>query len=311
MQTVFIVNPAAGQPGTREAVEKALLALHAPVAYEIYETTGPGDATRYVAAYASAHPETDVRFVACGGDGTLNEVVCGAVGHGNVSVTCYPCGSGNDFVKYYGGKDKFTDIGKLVAAPDRRIDLMRVNDTYSINVVNFGFDTCVCQTMINVRRKPLIGGKNAYTTGVVTALIKAMRTRCKITVDGAVINDGDMLLCTIANGHYVGGAFKCAPKSSNEDGLLDICKVAPIKRLRFPKLLGPYSAGKHLDEDSGFSDVITYLRGKRVEIDADDKFAVSVDGEIVTSPHFEIEILPGALRFGVPEGAVLVAEEGK
>ena len=305
MQYVFIVNPAAGQPGTREAVEKALAAFHEPVQSEIYETAAPHDATRYVKEYAASHPDTDVRFIACGGDGTLNEVVCGAVGFPNVSVTCYPCGSGNDFVKYYGGKEKFLDIAKLVHATDRKIDLMRVNDTYSINIVNFGFDTCVCQTMINVRRKPLIGGKNAYTTGVVTALIKAMRTKCKITVDGAVVNDGDMLLCTIANGHYVGGAFKCAPKSSNEDGMLDICKVAPIPRLRFPKLLGPYAAGKHLDEDSDFKDVISYLRGKHVVVESDDKFAVSVDGEIIQSPLFDIEIMPGALRFAVPEGAVI------
>ena len=305
MKYLFIVNPAAGQPGTRAAVEAGIAALTEKIDYELYETAAPGDAITYAASYCDAHADEDVCLVACGGDGTLNEVVRGALGHGNALVTCYPCGSGNDFVKYYGGKDKFLDIGKLVRGTERRIDGMRVNDTYSINVVNFGFDTCVCQTMINVRRKPLIGGKNAYTTGVVTALIKAMRTKCKIVVDGETLNDGDMLLCTIANGHYVGGAFKCAPYSNNEDGLLEICKVAPIPRLRFPKLLGPYAAGKHL-EDENFKDVITYLRGKHVVIDAAEGFAMSVDGEIVSAPHFDIEIQPGAIRFLVPEGAAEV-----
>ena len=305
MQYQFIVNPAAGQPGAREAVEAGLKALTEPVRYEIYETKAAGDAVAYVSGWCDAHPAEEACFVACGGDGTLNEVVRGAIGKPNAFITCYPCGSGNDFVKYYGCKENFLDIGRLVRGTEHKIDGMRVNDTYAVNVVNFGFDTCVCQTMINVRRKPLIGGKNAYTTGVVTALIKAMRTKCKITVDGETLNDGDMLLCTIANGHYVGGAFKCAPYSNNEDGLLEICKVAPISRLRFPSLLGPYSAGEHLS-DKRFADVITYLRGKRVTVDAAEGFAMSVDGEIVSNPHFDIEILPGAIRFIVPEGAAEV-----
>ncbi len=301
MKHIFIVNPAAGKEGAWKEAEAALSKLSGKVDYEIYETKAPRDATAYIRAYCQNHPDEAVRFYACGGDGTLNEVACGVMGFANASMSCYPCGSGNDFVKVY-GKERFLNVEKLVNGVEHNVDVMRVNDTYSINVVNFGFDTCVCQTMINVRRKPLIGGKNAYTTGIVTALIKAMRTRCKITVDGEVVNDGDMLLCTIANGQYVGGAFRCAPRSDNEDGLLEICMVTPIKRLRFPKLLGPYTAGKHL-EDPNFADCVNYWRGKSVTIEADEGFAVSNDGEIIHATRFDIENLPGAIRFAVPEEA--------
>ena len=125
-----------------------------------------------------------MRFIACGGDGTINEVFNGAVGQKNVSVSCYPCGSGNDFVKAFGGAELFLDIAKLITAPTRKLDLLKVGDRYSNNVVNFGFDTTVAITINKERDKTGHGGKNAYTKGVVTALIKSMNNRCTVIADG-------------------------------------------------------------------------------------------------------------------------------
>ena len=34
---------------------------------------------------------------------------------------------------------------------------------------------------------------------------------------------GNMLLCTVANGQYVGGSYRCAPRSRYDDGLAEIC----------------------------------------------------------------------------------------
>ena len=154
-----------------------------------------------------------LRFYACGGDGTLNEVVSGMVGYPLSEVTCLPVGSGNDYVKYYGGKDLFLDLQRLVDGDVTEVDVIRVNDSYAVNVCNFGFDAMVCKTMMEVRRKPIIGGRNAYTTGIVKALIKGRRTTCRIRVDDKEVHNGDMLLCTMGNGRYVGGAYQCSPLS--------------------------------------------------------------------------------------------------
>jgi diacylglycerol kinase (ATP) len=176
---------------------------------------------------------------------------------------------------------------------------MRVDERYSLNVINFGFDTAVARTMSKVRRKKLIGGKHAYTTGIVTALFTAMKNECTVFVDGEQLNDGKMLLCTVANGKYVGGAFCCAPRSDNTDGLLEVCLVTPISRFTFVKLLTPYKKGEHLD-DPGFEKHITYRRGKSVHVEAPEGFAFSLDGEIVYKNDFTIEICPAAIRFAVP-----------
>lgn len=296
MKHIFIINPSAGGISALGAVQKALVGRDN---CEIYQTRGPGDATEYIRTRCEANPEEEACFVACGGDGTINEVASGMAGFPHASMTVYACGSGNDFVKVFGGKEKFLNIDALLAAQDRPIDLLKVNDRWCVNVFNFGFDTCVAKTMSQVKSKPILGGKNAYTTGVVKALLTAMRNQCNVKVDGEYIHQGTMLLCTVANGQYVGGAFQCAPRGVVDDGLIEVCLVKPITRLQFVKLLGPYTNGQHLD-DPNFKSVIVYRRGTVVEVEAPEGFAASLDGEIVEGTYFKLEMCPGTLRFAVP-----------
>lgn len=307
MKHIFIVNPAAGKVDDTERIRAELAGYRDRYDCDIYVTKAPGDATDFIRTYCAEHPGEEVRFYACGGDGTLNEVVNGAVGHPSVSVSCYPSGSGDDFVKYYGGREGFLDIGSLLEAPDEEIDLLSVNGLYSLNVTNFGFDTKVCKTMIRVKRKKIIGGKRAYITGVVTALITAMKNACKVYADGELLNPkGKILLCTLSNGSYVGGGFCCAPRSDNRDGLMEVALFRPLSRFTFVKLLPVYTKGEHLD-DKRFQKYLTYRQAKKVHIDAPEGFAVTVDGEIVDGTSFDIEIVPRAIRFAAPRGCVLIA----
>ena len=131
MKHVFVINPAAGKENSYETIKAALEALETHVDYELYVTQGVGDATTYIKNYCETYAEP-VRFYACGGDGTLNEVVSGVVNYPNASLGCYPCGSGNDFVKYYGGKEHFLDVRALIEADEEYVDLMRVGDRYAL-----------------------------------------------------------------------------------------------------------------------------------------------------------------------------------
>lgn len=303
MKYIFIINPAAGKINFFQTIEDELKReFQGKLDYELYQTQAPGDATAYIREYCRVHSEP-VRFYACGGDGTLNEVVNGAIGFEQASVGCYPCGSGNDFVKYYGGKKQFLNLQAQLDAKEEEIDLIRVGNKYAINAAHFGFDSCVAKTVMNVRRKRLIGGKNAYTTGVVTGLIKAMRNKCRVTVDGTLLNPkGVILLCTVANGQYVGGSFRCAPRSVNRDGLLEVCLVHPVSHLKFMNLIKYYTEGTHL-ENPKFDKILEYCRGRRIEVEAPEGFVYSFDGELVTQNRFAIEVAPRAIRFAVPKGA--------
>jgi len=126
-----------------------------------------------------------------------------------------------------------------------------------------------------------------------------MRHQAVITADGEELCSDAFLLCSVCNGGYVGGGYRCAPYSRQDDGLLEVCLVRPVSRLKFLSLMNAYREGKHL-EDPRFKDLIEYRQSRTVEIRAGEGFAVSLDGEILKAPEIRISVLPGAIRFAVP-----------
>ena len=104
MKHVFIINPAAGKQDSTVEVAAAIRAVcvERGLEYDILPTEYPKHAVELVKKKAVEYAGEAIRFYACGGDGTLNEVAAGAAGLANVSITHYPCGSGNDFIKLFG-----------------------------------------------------------------------------------------------------------------------------------------------------------------------------------------------------------------
>ena len=299
MKYVFVVNPNSGKSGLKENLLKQLETAKETLDYEFYMGSSYDGTIEYINNYC-LNTKNDVVFCACGGDGTINAVVNGAINHENAIVTCYPCGSGNDFVKVYGGKEKFLNIDNIVNGIETRIDVMKVNDKYAVNVTNFGFDAAVCDVANKVRRKKIIGGKRSYTTGIIVSIFKSMKTKCKVIVDNEVLAEDKILLSTVANGKYVGGAYLCAPDSDNEDGLLEVCVIRPISLFKFISLIKPYKQGKQLHNPK-FDKYIKYRRAKEIIIEADDTFKICLDGEIYRGSHFEIKNLKQVLRFIKPK----------
>ena len=301
MKHIFVINPHAGGKNHAERLVQEIKQL--PVDSETYLTTCHLDATHYVDHYCREHPGEAVRFYACGGDGTLNEVASGALPHPEAEVGCYPCGSGNDYVKYWPTAN-FRNLQALVNAPAVPVDLMRVRfdgqERHCVNLMNLGFEAAVCHSMEIVRGKPLVGGKMAYTSGIVHSLFYGRHHPCRISVDGLPFHEGDMLLGSLANGRYAGGGYCCAPRSVNDDGLLEVMTVLPISVARFVSVIDLYKKGQHLDSPK-MKDVVEYRRGRRVGIESDKPLWAALDGELVSAKHFDVENLPKAIRFAVPQ----------
>ncbi len=300
MKHVFILNPNAGNGVGAKGIAEELKKYDGLYDYEVYVTRGPMDATEYIRRRCTEDSVTPMRFYACGGDGTLNEVASGIAGFENASMSCYACGSGNDFAKCVGGVEYYRNLADLFEAEEKPVDLLKVNDRYCINIFSFGFDTSVVKVMHQIKHKKIIGGRNAYYSGIIKCFLSPLSTRCRVRVDGEQIGGDELLLCTVANGTFVGGAFNSSPRSRNDDGLIDVCSVKVINRLRFLSVINVYKAGKHLD-DPKLQDILYYRQGRVVEVEAQEGFAASLDGEIMDGTYFKIEVLPHHIKFAVPK----------
>jgi diacylglycerol kinase family enzyme len=153
--------------------------------------------------------------------------------------------------------------------------------------------------MDEMRHKPLLGGKMAYPSGILKSLFSGRHNPCRITVDGELWQEGDLLLASLANGQYEGGGFRSAPRSLNDDGWIEVTAIRPISIVRFASIIGSYKNGTYLDRKK-LQDIVSYRRAKHLLIESDHPFYIGIDGELLHGSRFEIENLPRSLRFIVP-----------
>lgn len=318
MKNIFVVNPAAGQRAGGESfikkIEKA--ASEEDIDYEIYVTKGIGDATRFVRERCvmargdipGSEPE-NLRFFACGGDGTLNEAANGLFGFENVSLGVIPIGTGNDFIRNFGTAEQFMDIKAQLHGTERTIDLIRYTKLHKdeetegciVNMINVGFDANVVDITATLKRKPLISGSLAYMLGVVIMLIKKKGANIRIESGGKTLKEGKVLLTAITNGCYCGGGWKGIPKAVTNDGLLDISIVKDIGRLSFVTLVPRYQKGTHLETKKG-RNIVGYHQGTEATITTlEEGIRLCIDGEMTDFDKITLNIAPQAMRFIIPD----------
>lgn len=309
MKHIFVLNPVAGDcsvetqllPAIKRAVAKRNLDA------VIYLTKGKGDAESYARMTCERLRKSgyagEVRFYAGGGDGTLGEVASGVLGEQNVSVACLPCGTGNDFARFFGDPADFLDPDVLISAETMRIDLLKVNGKVCVNACNMGFDALVAHNVTVMKRRLKLKGHAAYYASVLYCLFKKLGNRFYIAVDGGEEWTGRFLLAAACNGMCYGGGFKSAPSARPDDGLIDLCAVRELPRTQIARLVNLYKAGKHLEEPS-LQDKLIFRRCRRLRVTGNEPFVLAIDGETEYVTSVEIELLPKALSFCVPQQGV-------
>lgn len=306
MKHLFIVNPAAGKKNRSSVIADAVARLGLGGS-EIYVTACPKDAVREVSDRLKKANDF-IRIYACGGDGTLNEVITGVYlsGYRRCAVASVPTGSGNDFIKMFDGfsASDFRDLAALTAGEYRPIDLMLVTDTGTgtvypcVNLVSAGFDAAVADGMGKYRR--VFGGNTAYNLSLIECLVSQTKNRYTLKCDGEELfpSERDFLFALGGNGQYYGGGYKAAPKALPDDGLIDFVCVDTVSRLKFISLVGKYRRGEHIDT---MRDIVTFRRCRSFRICAGKRIPVNVDGEIILMTDPEITVLPGAINIILPK----------
>ena len=317
MISYFFVNPVAGQG---KGIERFIADIKASaealsMQYEIYITKAEGDGETAARRISQELQGKEARFYACGGDGTLNEVINGSFGFDNIAVGCVPIGTGNDFVRNFPEAGSFLDLKAQFEGADTQVDLMRYSGViagkaqtrYCANMFNIGFDCNVAELAGRLKKKPMISGSLAYLLAVLGMFIKKKGICLHLTERDAVHIDGEVLLCAIANGSFCGGGLKTSPQSALTDGVFDLNIIHDVSRLKFLKLFPSYMKGNHL-EIPGIEEVITVKQCTALKISPmAQNFILCADGEIQVAGAVEFSIVPNGLRFIVPKAAMVFA----
>lgn len=302
---LFIINPKAG---IRNPVEVATQKIREAFilntdreneTYDIVLSQKKGDATLLARKACLENPGFTCIY-ACGGDGTLHEVVNGVVGAENVAVCPVPVGSGNDFIRCFDDipKERFLNVSACIRGKEILCDVLRCGDFYSLNNISAGLDAATGKRQNKVKNLPLISGGAAYKVALAYSFLTSMKNTIRFEIDGEplLIGEGNVTLAVLGNGKYYGGGFKATPLAELQDGLMDFCTVPTLSRMEFLKYVGDYKKGMHLET----MPKVYYKKCKKIKMISEKPIVLQADGEIFERLDPEIEVVPGALRLILP-----------
>ena len=308
MKTVFIINPMAGK--NNKVIDVILAAKAAGERLnketEMYITKAVGDAEAFVRDYVSQKGKA--RFIACGGDGTLSEVLNGAYGIDGVELGVMPMGTGNDFCRNFSSDISFLDVEGQLTGGTVKCDIIRyttesegkVIQKYCANMFNIGFDCNVADLTSRMKTKPFISGSLAYFLSIFSMLIKKKGANLEIELDGKKMHKGPLLLTSVANGSFCGGGIKSNPCASLNDGLIDVNIIYNISRLNFLSKLPFYMKGTHTKLKNIQNVIANYKCRSLTVTPCDGSMRLCIDGEIIDAGETRFELIDSAIDFVLP-----------
>ncbi|MDD3337213.1 MAG: diacylglycerol kinase family lipid kinase [Eubacteriales bacterium] len=269
----LIVNPVAGNGLAKQIGEEAAAYLtEKGVPFTVSLTEHPGHATELAQAAAERGVDT---VIALGGDGTVCETAAGLV-HTQTALGIAPAGTGNDFIKTVGTpRDWKKALDFILSHPARPVNTGTVNDRFFLNVCGGGFDVLVLTYALEAKKH--CKGIWPYLYGVLRA-IKTFRPFEMHLEAGDQAFDGSYMICSIANGRYIGGGIPIAMMADVTDGLLDVVAVDAVPRWQIPFYLPSLMMGTLYKKK-----IAHHYRAKTCALSSPNML-LNLDGEILPIP---------------------------
>lgn len=297
-RTLLIANPAAhsgkGAAGADFARHFLGSFSSATRGYEIRLTEGPGDATE-IAAEADGFDTV----LALGGDGVIHEVVNGLMRRPLVrraQLGVIPLGSGNDYARTLGmvKNDVEGAFAQLVRGSARSMEVGCVNGVHFMQTLSFGLDAAIA--IDTTARRAANTSQEGEALFITSGLKILSRARdgfpCTARFDDEKPVDLKTLIFAVQVGPSYGGGFMICPDADPTDGLLDVCYN--VRKPMLPHLLALFGlarSGRHAR-----SRVVNLRRIQHAVLDFEKEPPCQVDGEKLVGTHFEIDVVPHALR---------------
>lgn len=286
----FIVNPFSGTNRKRNLAK--LLQEHLDTSiyqYEICYTEFAGHAIEL--AKEAVEKGFDM-VVACGGDGSVNEIAGPLIGTDTV-LGVLPCGSGNGFAMHLGmGRNVKKAIHYLNTGKPASIDSCQMNGRSFVNLSGIGFDGVVAKRLHGSKLRGFI----AYFKYVVEEVLKYKMLPLEITVDGRHMERA-CLLAEVANAPIYGYGFSIVPTAKFDDGMLEVLLVKAVPKWRYL-----FELWRFFNDSFHKSSLTECFSGKEIVVRPLMQTAVHVDGEgFELKDEARYSILPGSLQVMRPK----------
>jgi diacylglycerol kinase (ATP) len=235
-----------------------------------------------------------------GGDGTVHRYLP-QLRQTKIPALIVPKGSGNDFAKALGiGNEevaleawkKFCATGKNVREIDLGIIVSGQKEIPFCCVAGTGLDA-VANARAN-RMPAWLRGSAGYLIAALQSLASFQPAEFTVTAAGRKIRRAGFFVA-VGNAHRYGSGMKVAPRAALDDGLLDVCLVGQMNKLKLLCCVPTIFFGAHL----GIKQV-EYFQAPAVHIDADRPLEVYADGEYACHTPLDIKLASAALRVIVP-----------
>ena len=301
-RTLVIANPAAHSGRGAEGADFAERFLEswgsATRGHEVRRTAAPGDATGIAADTLGFDT-----VLALGGDGVIHEVACGLMtlpADERPQLGVIPLGSGNDYARTLGmaRNDVEAALAQLVRGVARPVEVGRVNGVPFVQTLSFGLDAAIA--LDTTARRAADTSQEGEALFVTSGLRILSRARggwaCAARFDNEAPRELSELIFAVQVGPSYGGGFRICPEADPTDGLLDVCYNVSVPALpRFLALFALARRGLHAR-----SSAVRLRRIRRATLDFASEPPCQVDGEPLRGTHFEIEVVPDALRVIFP-----------
>jgi diacylglycerol kinase (ATP) len=309
---LVIVNPKSAGGSTKDSWASKASDVRAHFgAFQVAFTKKSGDGVEL----AKRHSENGRKFIiACGGDGTINEVANGILQSGkDVELGILPSGTGGDFRKSLNIPQETREAARVLQTGEtKKIDVGRVtfqsfeNETverFFLNVASFGLSAAINE---KVKEKdyfkwlPIdaLRGKAKYALSTLEKVLDTDYLTVRVKIDGREEKSLNTLNFCVCNARFFGGGMKIAPDAKLTDGLFNVVNIGDIKTLKILLKAHTLYRGTHYD----LAEVKNSL-AKKIEVSPinNQQIHIETDGELPGKLPAVFEIIPNALKIRVPK----------
>lgn len=289
MRARLIYNPASGRCLARSKIGAILerLARHG-IAAEACATGGPGQATSLAREAKQAGADL---VIAYGGDGTINEVICG-IARSEIPLGIIPGGTANVLAKELGiPRDAEAAAEAIASGLPRRINIGLAGERYFHSMAGVGVDASIVKNL-NLKLKDALG-IGAYWIEGLKHFFTYKLPPFTISKDGV---EHRATFAIIGNARNYGGNFVLTPYADLSEALFDVCAFTTSSKARYAMFIPLGFFGAHVR----CRDVL-YFKAESLAAESEEEVYVQVDGELAGKLPMEFTVVPEGLTVIVPK----------